>query len=545
MPARRDRGGRKVVALGGGHGLHVMLSALVRLDVDITAVVTVADDGGSSGRLRREVPGIVPPGDLRMALTALAAPDRQRPAVGHDLPAPVPRRGGAGRAPGRQHRAGRAEPGARRSGRRAGRGRRDRWAPAAGCCRCPASRWTSSPQVQGLDEDPTAMRTIRGQVAVATTPGQVRTRRAGAGGRGRVPGGARRDRRGRPDHLRARLLVHQRAAAPAAAGHGGGDHRQPRASRLVVLNLAAQQGETEGFSPEQHLDVLSAHAPNLRVDSVLADRASVALPQRLASAAARLGARLDLHDVPSREPRGTTRQVVGGRWRPSPGAGGGTGGAAQRRPRRVRSTSRSMSDRECTGMAMTATVKDELSRVAVSKVSARKAEVSALLRFAGGLHIVAGRVIVEAELDTGAVARRLRKEIGELYGHVADVQVLAASGHPQGHPVRGAGGRRRRLAGPADRADRSARPARARAAAADRRRLGRRRRGGLAGRVPGARLADRAGPQRLARGDLPRARRRRSPWSARPAGWASGPRPARCAAPTGCWSGTATRSPRC
>ncbi len=55
-------------------------------------------------------------------------------------------------------------------------------------------------------------------------------------------------------------------------------------------------------------------------------------------------------------------------------------------------------------MAMTATVKDELSRVAVSKVSARKAEVSALLRFAGGLHIVAGRVIVEAELDTGAVA---------------------------------------------------------------------------------------------------------------------------------------------
>jgi DNA-binding protein WhiA len=79
-------------------------------------------------------------------------------------------------------------------------------------------------------------------------------------------------------------------------------------------------------------------------------------------------------------------------------------------------------------MAMTASVKDELSRVVVSKVSARKSEVSALLRFAGGLHIVAGRVIVEAELDTGAVARRLRKEIAELYGHAAEVQVLAASG---------------------------------------------------------------------------------------------------------------------
>ena len=65
----------KVVTLGGGHGLHVMLSALVRLDVDVTAIVTVADDGGSSGRLRLEVPGIVPPGDLRMALTALSRPD--------------------------------------------------------------------------------------------------------------------------------------------------------------------------------------------------------------------------------------------------------------------------------------------------------------------------------------------------------------------------------------------------------------------------------------------------------------------------------------
>src|SRR6195952_2566558 len=83
-------------------------------------------------------------------------------------------------------------------------------------------------------------------------------------------------------------------------------------------------------------------------------------------------------------------------------------------------------------MAMTATVKDELSRVAVTKVSARKAEVSALLRFAGGLHIVGGRVVVEAELDTGAVARRLRREISELYAHTADVQVLAATGIRKG-----------------------------------------------------------------------------------------------------------------
>lgn len=77
---------------------------------------------------------------------------------------------------------------------------------------------------------------------------------------------------------------------------------------------------------------------------------------------------------------------------------------------------------------MTAEVKDELSRLAVSSVSARRAEVTALLRFAGGLHIVGGRVVVEAEVDMGSVARRLRKDIFDLYGYSAVVHVLAASG---------------------------------------------------------------------------------------------------------------------
>ncbi|WP_062078723.1 gluconeogenesis factor YvcK family protein [Demequina globuliformis] len=61
-----------VVALGGGHGLYNSLTALRELTDDLTAIVTVADDGGSSGRLRQEM-GIVPPGDLRMALSALCA----------------------------------------------------------------------------------------------------------------------------------------------------------------------------------------------------------------------------------------------------------------------------------------------------------------------------------------------------------------------------------------------------------------------------------------------------------------------------------------
>ncbi|MDP8978937.1 MAG: 2-phospho-L-lactate transferase CofD family protein, partial [Actinomycetota bacterium] len=63
--------GARVVALGGGHGLAQVLRALRSLDVEPTAVVTAADDGGSSGRLRREFGGIGV-GDLRMALLALA-----------------------------------------------------------------------------------------------------------------------------------------------------------------------------------------------------------------------------------------------------------------------------------------------------------------------------------------------------------------------------------------------------------------------------------------------------------------------------------------
>ena len=64
----------KIVALGGGHGLFATLTALRSLTSDITAIVTVADNGGSSGRLREEFP-IFPPGDLRMALAALCGDD--------------------------------------------------------------------------------------------------------------------------------------------------------------------------------------------------------------------------------------------------------------------------------------------------------------------------------------------------------------------------------------------------------------------------------------------------------------------------------------
>jgi DNA-binding protein WhiA len=84
-------------------------------------------------------------------------------------------------------------------------------------------------------------------------------------------------------------------------------------------------------------------------------------------------------------------------------------------------------------MAMTGVVKDELSRLSVMKPCCRKAEVSTLLRFAGGLHLVSGRIVIEAELDTGAAARRLRKDIAEVFGHTSDVVVLAPSGLRKGN----------------------------------------------------------------------------------------------------------------
>lgn len=67
--------GPRVVAIGGGHGLAVTLRAVRTYTDDVTAIVSVADDGGSSGRLR-ELLHIIPPGDLRKCLIALAEPDR-------------------------------------------------------------------------------------------------------------------------------------------------------------------------------------------------------------------------------------------------------------------------------------------------------------------------------------------------------------------------------------------------------------------------------------------------------------------------------------
>lgn len=76
-------------------------------------------------------------------------------------------------------------------------------------------------------------------------------------------------------------------------------------------------------------------------------------------------------------------------------------------------------------MAMTADVKAELSRVPVGKTCCRKAEVATMLRLAGGLHLVGGRIVIEAELDTGSVARRLHREILDLFGMTSEIKMMS------------------------------------------------------------------------------------------------------------------------
>ena len=83
-------------------------------------------------------------------------------------------------------------------------------------------------------------------------------------------------------------------------------------------------------------------------------------------------------------------------------------------------------------MALTASVKEELSRLDIKKSSVRKAEVSAMLRFAGGLHIISGRIVIEAEVDLASTARRLRAAIAEVYGHQSEIIVVSGGGLRRG-----------------------------------------------------------------------------------------------------------------
>jgi len=286
----------KVVALGGGHGLSASLAALRRVTGDVTAIVTVADDGGSSGRLRREF-GMLPPGDLRMALAALCGDDEWGMTWSRVA----------------QHRFG-------GNGELAGH--------AAGNLLIAALWDLLGDPVAGLDwvgrllrvtgrvlpmaavpldiialvegEDPARpddITVVRGQAACAKTPGKVRSISLQPADPPAVPEAVSAVRDANwvvfgPGSWFTSVLPHLFVPELAKALH------TTAARRLVTLNLVAQPGETEGFSPHRHLEVLAEHAPDLTVDVVLADvKAASGCEDELEKAARLLGARLALADI--------------------------------------------------------------------------------------------------------------------------------------------------------------------------------------------------------------------------------------------------------
>ena len=287
----------RIVALGGGHGLYATLSAARRLTPHVTAVVTVADDGGSSGRLRSEL-DIVPPGDLRMALAALASDSPQ----GRLWATIIQHRfGGTGALAG--HPIGNlmlaglnevlADPVAALDELVRILGVKGRVLPM-----CPLALQIEA-DVAGLEGDPRMSRVIRGQVAVATTPGKVRRVRL-------LPGDPPATRQAVDAVMAADLVVLGpgswfTSVIPHVLVPGLAEAlKATSARRAVVLNLAAEPGETAGFSAERHLHVLTQHAPGFTVHDIIVDAACVPSQrerEQLRRTARVLGAEVTFADV--------------------------------------------------------------------------------------------------------------------------------------------------------------------------------------------------------------------------------------------------------
>lgn len=285
----------RVVALGGGRGLSANLAALRHVVRDLTAVVTIADNGGSSGRLRREF-GCLPPGDLRKALAALCGDDEWGRTWAEVLQHRFASTGEMD-----QHAVGNllivalwellgdTVDGLDWVGRLLGA--QGRVLPMA---EIPLDIVAS---VLGLDpDDPGARTIVRGQAEVASTQGQVVS--------------VRLDPRDPPASPQALAAIE--AADWVVLGPGSwftsviphllvpAMHKalvSSSARKIVTLNLEPQPGETDGFAPDTHLEVLADHAPELDLDVVLVDEGSVVDEDQLLSTARALGARLVIADV--------------------------------------------------------------------------------------------------------------------------------------------------------------------------------------------------------------------------------------------------------
>ena len=288
--------GPRVVAFGGGHGLAASLSALRRVTSDVTAIVTVADDGGSSGRLRQQF-GVLPPGDLRMALAALCGDDDW----GTTWARVVQHRFGgegdlAGHSLGNLLIAGLwdllGDP-------VAGLDWMGRLLQVTGrVLPMAAVPLDIVACVEGLDPDrPSATSLVHGQASVAVTPGRVRSISLLPADPPAVPEAVAAVREADwvvfgPGSWFTSVLPHLLVPSLRTA------LKDTPARKLVALNLIPQPGETEGFSPRRHLEVLAEHAPSLSFDVVLADAGAVAGAEKdLRQAAEGLRAALALADV--------------------------------------------------------------------------------------------------------------------------------------------------------------------------------------------------------------------------------------------------------
>lgn len=290
----------RVTAFGGGHGLYASLEALRQVTHRLTAVVTVADDGGSSGRLRRELGGL-PPGDLRMALAALCGSDpngRQWASVLQSrFNSSGPLNGHA-------------------IGNLLIEGVWQQLDPVAGLALVgqllnirgrvlPMSLIPLSIEadVLGLEPAPGKRQVIVGQHTVASTSGDVQSIRL-------IPA----EPPACPDALMAiadsdaivlgpgswftsvlpHLLVPELAKAIVNAP----------GKRILTLNVAPA-GETAGYSSARHLEIIAEHAPGLRFDSIIVDPTFTPADDSLAERAADMGADLVVADV--RRHDGTAR----------------------------------------------------------------------------------------------------------------------------------------------------------------------------------------------------------------------------------------------
>lgn len=287
-----------VTALGGGHGLSASLAALRRLTDRLTAVVTVADDGGSSGRIRAEFGGL-PPGDLRMALAALCGDDHAGRTWAQILQTRFPGDGPLGGHAignllivGAWQQLGNPVEGLSMVGDLLNS--RGRVLPMS------TVPLGIEAEVLGLDPvSPDEVCTLAGQATIAKTRGQVQHVRL-------VPP----DAPACPESVQAigesdfvvlgpgswftsvmpHLLVPELYEAITTTA----------ARRILTLNLRPAD-ETAGYTASRHLELLADHAPELRLDHVVVDQSSTANDRHLRPFAESFGAELVVADVAMRD----------------------------------------------------------------------------------------------------------------------------------------------------------------------------------------------------------------------------------------------------